>query len=124
MPTGKGPRSLPRHHIAELAVAAEEIGIARRTLVTWMTEEWFRSQYDAAKQELLEATINMLRTAGEKGVNTLIAVADNKKAPPTARVSAGRALLEVLLRAVETQDLAARMERLEAAMKEEKQNER
>jgi hypothetical protein len=104
-------------------VAAEEVGIARRTLVTWMTEDWFRSQYEAAKRELLEATINMLRTAGETGVNTLTEVAKSRKAPPTARASAGRALLEVLLRAVEVQDLAGRIERLEAALKEERTNE-
>ena len=115
---------LKNQHRAELAIAAlllgkstrkvaAEINIGHRTLITWMKEDWFRSQYDDAKQELLDQTINMLRSAGEKGVRTLESVADNRKAAPTARAAAGRALLEVLLKAVDTQNLAERLREVE-----------
>ena len=98
--------------------AAKDCGLGYRTLKTWLASDWFQSEYQAAKNQLLDSTINQLRTIGSEGVAGLRDVVTNTDSPPAARVSAGRAILEVLLKAVEIQDVAARLERLEAAMKE------
>jgi len=94
--------------------AAEELGIGYTTLKSWTrNNELFRAAYEEAKRLLLDETVNQLRTAGGEGVAALRDVANNSANPPAARASAARGLLEVLLRAVETQDLAARLEKLE-----------
>jgi hypothetical protein len=99
--------------------AAEEVGMGYRTLKYWLTCDWFRAEYDAAKRLMLSETINQLHAGGGEGVATLREVANLRESPPAARVSAARGLLELLLRAVETQDIVDRLERLEVAMKSE-----
>jgi ribosomal protein S11 len=97
--------------------AAHDCGIGYRTLKTWLASDWFQTEYHAAKKELLDSTINQLRAVGGDGVAALHDVVVNVENPPAARVSAARAILEVLLKAVEIQDITTRLERLEAAMK-------
>jgi len=99
--------------------AAASLGCTPRTVQRWMKHEGFRKQYERAKAELLEGSINALRGAGWQGVSTLREVARDTKTPAAARVSAARAILELLLRGIETQELAERIERLETAVKEE-----
>ena len=101
--------------------AAASIGMSYGSLTSWLSSEWFTKEYDAAKLQLLDSTINQLRTAGGEGVATLRDVAGNQNNPAAARATAGRALVELLLRAIETQDLAARLERLEDAMSANKE---
>ena len=101
--------------------AAHDCGLGYRTLKTWLASDWFRTEYGAAKDQLLESTINQLRAIGSDGVEGLHDVVVNVKNPPAARVSAARAILEVLLKAVEIQDITTRLERLEVALKGDEQ---
>ena len=96
--------------------AAQDCGIGYRTLKTWLASEWFQTEYQAAKRQLLDSTINQLRAVGGEGVAALRDVVVNAESPATARVSAARAILEVLLKAVEIQDISVRLEKLEAAL--------
>jgi hypothetical protein len=100
-----------------LKEAAEELGMGYRTLKTWMSRDDFRAEYEEAKRLLLDETVNQLRTAGGEGVAALRDVANNRANPAAARATAARGLLEILLRAVEVQDITTRLERLEVAMK-------
>jgi len=84
--------------------AAADVGMGYHTLRGWLKADWFRAEYEEAKRLLLDDTVNKLRDAGGEGVATLREVANDKAKPAAARVTAARALLEVLLRAVETQD--------------------
>ena len=93
--------------------AASKCGVTARTLLRWLSEPEFREEYSAAKNRLLESTINKLRSIGLDGVEALRRVAVDKDAPAGAVVSAGRGILEVLLRAVEVQDFGARLTELE-----------
>src|SRR5580765_1721517 len=77
--------------------AAQDRGIGYRTLKTWLASDWFRAEYHAAKQQLLDATINQLRNIGGQAVAGLYDVVTNVTNPPAVRVSAARAILEVLL---------------------------
>lgn len=98
--------------------AAEQSGISERTLKRWLAEPEFASGYAAAKALLLDGTINRLRSSGIIGVEALRRVAIDKQAPAAATVSAGRAILEVLLRATEIQDFAAKLSELEKIIAE------
>lgn len=99
---------------ATIKRAAEDAGIGYRTLKTWLASDWFPPLYQEAKDRLLDAVVNQLRSIGSEGVEALRAVVSNAESPPAARVSAGRAMLEILLRAVEVQDIVTRLARLEA----------
>jgi hypothetical protein len=100
--------------LGESAVACK---ISESTLRRWQKEPEFQVAYREAKRQLLEGTINRLRSIGAAGVQGLHEVVTDKNSPAGARVSAGRAILEVLLRAVEVQDLAERLDKLEESMK-------
>jgi hypothetical protein len=93
--------------------AAEDCGIGYRTLKEWFASPWFQAEYSTAKKQLLDATINQLRTIGSEAVSGLYDVVTNVANPASARVSAARAILEVLLRAIEVQDISERLARLE-----------
>lgn len=102
-----------------LRAAAASLGCTPRTVQRWMKHEGFRKQYERAKAELLEGAINALRTSGWEGASTLRAIALDKGAPAAARVSAGRGLLELLLKGIETEEILKRVEALEEAVREE-----
>ena len=102
-----------------LGKSAAASGISESTIRRWLKEPQFQTAYGQAKRQLLEGTINRLRSIGVDGVNALHYVARDKNSPAGARVSAGRAILEVLLRAVEVQDLAERLDKLEESMKKD-----
>jgi hypothetical protein len=104
-----------------LAEVALKSGITRRTLQRWLSEPGFLADYSTAKNSLLDGTINRLRSIGLDGVEALRRVAVNKDAPASATVSAGRGILEVLLRAVEVQDFGARLTELEKSFAKEGQ---
>ncbi|HEY3706041.1 MAG TPA: hypothetical protein VGL22_13335 [Terracidiphilus sp.] len=127
--TPPAARAGPRVDKAEVVIArllrggrltdvARETNIGYATLREWLASEWFRTQYQAARRQLLDATIDKLRSVGSDAVELLYRVMMDPKKPTTPRVGAARSLLEVLLRAVETQDLSERLEHLEAAVKE------
>jgi hypothetical protein len=92
--------------------AAQECGIGYRMLKIWLASEWFKIEHRSAKKQLLDSTINQLRAIGGEGVTALHEVVINIASPAAARVCATRAILEVLLKAVEPQDITERLERL------------
>jgi hypothetical protein len=106
---------------ATIVEAATKCGVSERTLQRWLTEQEFCSEYSAAKNRLLETTINRLRSIGLDGVEALRRVAVDKNSPAGATVSAGRGILEVLLRAVEVQDFGARLTELEKSIAKDAQ---
>jgi hypothetical protein len=97
-----------------LGKSAAASNISESTLRRWLKDPAFQVAYGQAKRELLDSTINQLRSVGSDAVVALHEVA--KSGPAGARVSAGRSILEILLRAVEVQDLAERLDKLEEAM--------
>jgi hypothetical protein len=102
------------------ADAARKIGVSRRTLLHWMKHEGFRRRYEAAQRELLESTINGLRSIGGDAVVALRDVVTDAASGAPARVSGSRAILENLLRACELQDVARRISELEKTLGESK----
>jgi hypothetical protein len=99
-----------------LKASAAASGVAESTLRRWLKEPSFQAAHKEAKRELLDGTINRLRLIGAAGVRALHDVAVDRKSPAGARVGAGKAIIELMLRAVEVQDLAERLDALEATM--------
>ena len=105
-------------HSSNKQIAADKLGIDRRNLFRLMQKEDFRAAYDEAKRMVLEEAINQFRLFAGEAAQTLRDLMREPINPPSARATAARGLLEVLLRAVETQDLAERHERIAKLMQE------
>ena len=101
-----------------IRAAAESCGITGRTLLTWLKQPAFQEQYAKAKRDLLDGAVNRLRIAGFDAGIRLHQIVNDKSAPLTVVVSASGRLLDLLLKATENADLAARLDRLELSMKE------
>lgn len=96
-----------------IVAAAGTVGVAERTMHRWLAESDFRAAYLAARREAVSQAIAQLqRIAGEAAIALQSIMNDGSK-PAHARVAAARAVLEFGIKAVEIEDLAARVAALE-----------
>jgi DNA-binding MurR/RpiR family transcriptional regulator len=95
--------------------AAKSAGISEATLLRWLKDEAFKTSYRDARREVVSQAVTQLQSACGKAVKTLCDIAEDKDAPASSRVSAARAILDTSIKAVELEDLAQRIEALEAA---------
>jgi hypothetical protein len=94
--------------------AADAVGIGRRTAWTWLSTDTFREAYQAASRARLDATVGRLRALASDAVETLRqALTDDRT---SNRIRAAIALLDVSVK-VELDELARRIEALEASQK-------
>jgi hypothetical protein len=98
---------------ASIIEAATQCGLAEVTLRRWLKQADFQHAYrDARRQVVQQAIAQVQRTTGE-AVDTLRSVMQDRRAPASAKVSAARAILDVAVRAVELEDIEARLAALE-----------
>jgi hypothetical protein len=100
-----------------LEMAARQVGIHLSTLKRWMEEPLFDRRYRAARRDVLHGAQVLLLQAGSTAVRTLTTVMDNAEEPATARVSAARCVLEMLLKTFAQETLEARVSELEQLKK-------
>jgi hypothetical protein len=99
-----------------VADAARETGVPERTLRRWVGEDTtFRAELRAARVELRAGLSAALRARALEAVDTLATVMGDASSPAASRVSAARTLLELTIRD-QAEDLAERMQRLEALL--------
>lgn len=96
--------------------AAKAAGIAEITLYRWMQEADFREAFRNAKRRVLDQSITKLQKATGKAIKALLAVVEDEKAPASARVSGAKVILETAVKAIEIEDLEARVEKLEQSV--------
>lgn len=99
-----------------LAEAAKVASVAESTLFRWLNEDGFREAYRAARREAVEHATTRLQADCGVAVRVLREIAEDERAPASARVAAARIILEGAIRGVELMDLQNRLERLEAAL--------
>lgn len=98
-----------------LALAASQAGIGERTLYRWLREDTaFQAEYLALRRQLVSNATFQLQKAGNNAVSALTRVMNDPGAPASARVAAARAVLEMSYKALEIDDLEARIAALEA----------
>src|SRR5215471_1521224 len=98
--------------------AAVKAGVGSRTIHRWLREdEAFQAAYNRAKREVVRQAQTRLQQATGKAVAALIAVIDDPLVQASAKVSAAKAILEYAIRAVEIDDLEARIQALEQVQK-------
>lgn len=94
--------------------AAAAAGVGERTLYRWLDEPAFAAAYRKARRQAFGQSIALTQRYSPMAVQVLARIANDLSAPMSARVSAAQALLRHGRDAIELDDLAARIEELEA----------
>ena len=100
---------------ATVEAAATKAGVNARTLFRWLNDPPFVAAYREARRQAVQRAIGRLQQAASDAVTTLRDVMTDAKAPAPARVNAAKSVLDLAIKAVEIEDLTARIEALEHA---------
>jgi hypothetical protein len=99
--------------------AAQAIGLNERTLRRWWVLPEFQAKYRAAKRELIQGAIHVLLHSMGTATHTLVTIMQDPEQPPTARVSAARTILQMVLHTLKDDDLEARFAEIEQRLAEQ-----
>ena len=102
-----------------LQAAAEASGVNEKTLRRWLRDDAaFQMAYREARRQVVQQAIVQVQQATGEAVETLRQVMQAADAPASAKVSAAKTILETAMKAMELEDLEARIAALEAAQGE------
>src|SRR5215831_10228047 len=99
--------------------AARVVNVPVRTLYRWMKEAEFQAAYREARCAAFSQCAARLQHLSAAAVSTLGKVMLDLQAPAASRVRAAHTILEQASRALELEDLEARLAVLESAVKAE-----
>ncbi len=95
--------------------AARACDIPARTLYRWLKEPEFDVAYRAARRQGYGQSISRLQQGSTAAATTLLKVMVDPATPPATRVRAAEAVLSHAAKAIEIEDIDARLRELEAA---------
>jgi len=95
--------------------AARAAGIGTATLLRWQKEPEFQNAYRAARRAAHGQSIARLQQATSAAVSTLLKVMVDPSTPASTRVRAADSVLDHSAKAIELEDIEARLEVLERA---------
>jgi transposase-like protein len=98
--------------------AARAIGVVPRTLYRWLQEPDFCAAYREAKRAAFSQAIARVQTMTAPAISTLGKVMVDPAAPAASRVRAATSIVEFAAKAIEIEDLEARLKALEEAAKD------
>ncbi|HEY7336056.1 MAG TPA: hypothetical protein VH639_14300 [Bryobacteraceae bacterium] len=102
--------------------AARAIGVAPKTLLRWMKDSEFDADYRQAKRAAYAQSIARLHQMSSAAASTLGKIMVDSSAPASTRVRAAESILSHTAKAIEIEDLEARVSELERAAEEQKRN--
>jgi transposase-like protein len=102
--------------------AAKSIGIAPNTLLRWMKEPEFEKAYRGARRAAFGQSIAKLHQMSGAAVSTLGKVMVDPTTPPSTKVRAAEAIITHGAKAIEMEDIEARVSELERAAEASKQH--
>jgi hypothetical protein len=95
--------------------AAKSIGRAPNTLLKWMKQPEFEAAYRGARRAAFRQSIARLQQASGAAVSTLLKIMVDTNAPHSKRVRAADSVLDHSAKAIEIEDIEARVSELERA---------
>ena len=95
--------------------AAKAVGIAPNTLLKWMKEPEFDTAYREARRLAFRQSVSRLQQASGAAVSTLLKIMVDATAPHSTRVRAADSVLDHAAKAIEIEDIEARVSELERA---------
>jgi hypothetical protein len=101
--------------------AAKSIGIAPKTLLRWMKNPEFDSEYRSAKRAAYGQAVARLQQGTSAAATTLMKTMIDPNTPPSVKVRAAEAILTHAAKAIEIEDIEARVTELERAAEASKQ---
>jgi hypothetical protein len=100
--------------------AARAVGVPARTLWRWLKEPEFDKAYRQARRAAFGQTIARLHQASSNAATLLMKVIADGDAPASTRVRAADIVLDKAAKAIELEDIEARLAQLERASEEAK----
>ena len=108
-------RAIAALHVhASMSEGASAANIGEVTLWRWMQLPGFKEQYRLARRAAVSQAVGHLQSACSVAVLALTDIAQDVTCQASDRVSAARTVLELAIKGVELEDLAARVEELES----------
>jgi hypothetical protein len=101
--------------------AARAIGVAPNTLLRWMKVPEFQAAYREARRAAFGQSVARLQQASSAAVSTLLKIMLDSTAPASTRVRAADSVLDHAAKAIEIEDIEARVSELERATEASKQ---
>jgi transposase-like protein len=98
--------------------AARSIGVDPKTLFRWMKEPDFDAGYRAAKRAAFAQSIARLHHLSSAAVSNLGKIMLDSATPPATRVRAADSILDHTAKAIEIEDIEARVSELERSAEE------
>ena len=95
--------------------AARVVGISVPTLIRWMKEPEFDRAYRAARRATFSQSIARLQQAAPAAATTLMKTLVDAASPASVRVRAAECILNHAMKAIELEDIEARLAELERA---------
>ena len=100
--------------------AARSVGISTATLMRWQKEPEFQQAYRAARRAVHGQSIARLQQASSAAVSTLLKVMVDANTPASTKVRAADSVLNHSAKAIELEDMEARVAELERAVEASK----
>jgi transposase-like protein len=97
--------------------AAKSVGISPQTLLRWMKNPDFNAAYREARRAAFGQATARLQQASSAAVSALLKVIVDPASPASSRVRAADCILDHAKKAIELEDVEARVTELEAAAK-------
>lgn len=101
--------------------AARASGIGEKTLRRWLQTPTFSTAYRNARRQAVGQATARLQQATSAAVSVLLTIMLDGNAPTSSRIRAAQAVIDTSFRAVELDDIEARVAELES-LKEKKDN--
>ena len=98
-----------------LEEAAKTVGIAPNTLLSWLKLTEFQAAYREARRAAFSQSIALLQQATSAAVSTLLKVMVDPSTPASTKVRAADSVMSHAAKAVEIEDIEARISGLERA---------
>jgi hypothetical protein len=103
---------LTQRNIEDAAAAAH---ISPKTLLRWMKEPEFDKQYRAARRGAVSQSISRLQQGATAAATTLLKTMIDQDVPASVRVRAAECVLNHAMKAIELEDIEARLSEMERA---------
>ena len=93
--------------------AAEKCGLSESTICRYLRDPAFAEHYRAARRVVVDQAVHTLQAEASDAAAVLRDVAQDKQAPPAARVAAARVIIGLAFKGLELGDLQERIVSLE-----------
>jgi transposase-like protein len=95
--------------------AARAVGIGTRTLLRWMQVPEFNTAYRKARWDAVSQSTARLQQATGAAASTLLKIMVDQNTPASTRVRAAECVMNHAMKAIELEDIEARVSELERA---------